>query len=458
MTRQRKILLINPDWRGIRRQKQPQFKRIWQPLDLAIAAALLEKDGFSVKILDNNIDRLSPQAVGRLSGDFDKVFVTSTPYDRWQCPSLDIEFFFNTIRNIPRRRLYIMGAHVTERTRAILRKSRARAAILNEPERTIHEIACRDLRTNIPPDIPGIAYLREERLVRSSPRGYPDDLDQSPYPAYHLLDMDQYRYELMGENFAIMEGSRGCPYRCSFCYLGMYGTGYRQKSPERLLDEISYVKRRFHTKNIYFMDLEFGLNRNFLLSFCSGLIERKIGISWCCQTRVTDVDEDALRCMREAGCNLIHFGVEAGSDRVLRQTGKGIKVDDCARAIAITHEAGIRTALFLNFGFPDETVDDMDSTIGLAVRLNPTLASFHLIVPFPGTRLAKEIGLDPEAFPPHLYPHFNFVYHDLKTLKRMLRKAYLRFYLRPSYLKGLIGSRMRPGLEQGRLLLRLFTG
>ena len=73
---------------------QPQFKRLWQPLDLALAAALLEENGFTVQILDNNVDRLSPAAMGRLAEGFEKTFITSTPYDRWQCPSLDIQFFF----------------------------------------------------------------------------------------------------------------------------------------------------------------------------------------------------------------------------------------------------------------------------------------------------------------------------------------------------------------------------
>ena len=76
MTHPGTVLLINPDWRGIGKQKQPQFKRIWQPLDLAIAAALLEKKGVSVQILDNNIKCLSPQEIGELSDGFDKIFVT----------------------------------------------------------------------------------------------------------------------------------------------------------------------------------------------------------------------------------------------------------------------------------------------------------------------------------------------------------------------------------------------
>ena len=458
MMRPGTILLINPHWQGIRRQMQPQFKRLWQPLDLALAAALLLKNGFTVQILDNNVDRLSPAAMGRLAEGFEKTFITSTPYDRWQCPSLDIQFFFDTLTHIPRNRLYIMGAHVTERPEAILRQSGARAAILGEPERTILDIVLKDETHEISDDIQGVAYLKGNRLVKTTPRNNLIDLNQLPYPAYHLLKMDQYRYEFMGKNFAILEGSRGCPHGCNFCYLGMYGPRFRQKRLDRLLDEVRQVNREFQVQNIYFMDLEFGLNRKYLISFCKALVDLNLGVQWCCQTRVTDVDGEVLKWMKKAGCRLIHFGVEAGSDRILHQTGKGITINDCVQALNLTQKAGIETALFMNFGFPGETLREMNATVKLAIRLNPTYAAFHLIVPFPGTQLARETGLDMAAFPPHLYPHYNFIDHDLKTLKSVLRRAYLRFYLRPAYLMGLLRRQVRPGLDQGRLFMRLLKG
>ncbi|HKI48108.1 MAG TPA: radical SAM protein, partial [Desulfobacteria bacterium] len=372
------ILLINPHWQGIKRQMQPQFKRLWQPLDLALAAALLEEEGFTVQILDNNVDRLSPTAIGRLAEGFEKTFITSTPYDRWQCPSLDIQFFFDTLAYVPRQRLYIMGAHVTERPGAILRESRARAAILGEPEEAVLEIARKDGGEDISSCIQGIAFLKGNRLVKTAPRDKPVDLSQLPYPAYHLLKMDQYRYEFMGKNFAILEGSRGCPYGCNFCYLGMYGPRYRQKPLSRLLDEVRHVTSRFRIQNIYFMDLEFGLNRKYLISFCKAMVNLNPGIRWCCQTRVTDVDGEVLAWMKRAGCRLIHFGVEAGSDRILNQTGKNITVKDCVRALELTRRAGIDTALFMNFGFPGETLREMNATVELAIRLNPTYVAFHL--------------------------------------------------------------------------------
>ena len=455
MMRPGTILLINPHWQGIRRQMQPQFKRLWQPLDLALAAALLLKNGFTVQILDNNVDRLSPAAMGRLAEGFEKTFITSTPYDRWQCPSLDIQFFFDTLTHIPRNRLYIMGAHVTERPEAILRQSGARAAILGEPERTILDIVLKDETHEISDDIQGVAYLKGNRLVKTAPRNNLIDLNQLPYPAYHLLKMDRYRYEFMGKNFAILEGSRGCPHGCNFCYLGMYGPRFRQKRLDRLLDEVRYVNQELQVHNIYFMDLEFGLNRKYLISLCKALVDLNLGVQWCCQTRVTDVDGEVLKWMKKAGCRLIHFGVEAGSDRILHQTGKCITVNDCVRALDLTRGTGIETALFMNFGFPGETLAEMNATVELAIRLNPTYAAFHLIVPFPGTELARQTGLDMAAFPPHLYPHFNFIDHDLKTLKSVLRRAYLRFYLRPAYLMGALRKQIRPDLDQGRLFMRL---
>ena len=455
MTCKARILLINPCWKGIKRQRQLQFRRMWQPLDLAIAAAFLEKKGFLVQILDNNIQRLSPKEIGLMSLGFDKIFVTSTPYDRWQCPSLDVKFFFDTIRYIPSERLYLMGAHISERPEAILRESGARAAILREPEQTIVALALMDLSNDIPDTIPGIAYLKEGRLVRSTPRGYFNNLDQLPYPAFHLLPMDKYYYEFMGGNFTIMESSRGCPYQCNFCYLGMYGTKFRQKSLKHFMDEITYIVEKFNIKNVYFMDLEFGLNREFVLSFCQTLISQKIRINWSCQTRVTDVDEDVLKWMKKSGCSLIHFGIEAGTEHVLDAIGKKMRLRDCITAVSLAQDIGIRTAVFMNFGFPTETANDMENSINFAIRLNPTYAAFHLIVPFPGTRMAKEIGLNPESFPANQYPHYNFINHDIKTLKHILRKAYLKFYLRPFYLPGFMWNHRGQCLNLAKIFFKL---
>ncbi|MBI9073910.1 MAG: radical SAM protein [Desulfatibacillum sp.] len=431
MMENRRILLINPDWTGIKNQKQRQFKRLWPPLSLALAGAMMERDGLEVRILDNQVEGLSPREVGRIAGRYNAVFITSTPYDRWQCPSLDISFFFDALRHIDKDKLFILGSHVTERPAAILKESGARAAILSEPEQTMLEMALCPTPEKFT-DIPGLAWLEQDELRHSPSRGYMKNLDALPYPAFHLLPMKAYHYfPVMGKPFGILEASRGCPGKCNFCYMGMYGRQVRRKKVERFLDEVQWAVRTHGMKNIYFMDLEFAINKKFVLAFCQGLLDRGIFINWCCQTRVTDMDEDLAAIMAKSGCSLIHFGVEAGADRILKQTGKGILVEDCHKALRLCRKHRIRTALFMNFGFPGELPYEMEETIKLSLSLNPTYAAFHLIVPFPGTGLAEQCGLNIGDFPAHQYPHYNYFDHELILLKKVLHRAYFRFYLRP---------------------------
>jgi radical SAM superfamily enzyme YgiQ (UPF0313 family) len=430
-----RVLLINPNWTGISGQQQIQFKRLWQPLCLANSAAMLEKAGHFVRLVDNNVERIPPKALGRQAQGFDAVFITSTPYDRWQCPALDIGFFIDSTAFLPKERLYIMGAHVTERPLALLGATGARAAILGEPEQTIVDIVENDIPQSGPfAPINGCAWAEEGLLNKAPQRPWITNLDGMPCPAFHLLPMSRYHYfPVMGKRFALLEASRGCPVGCTFCYLGMYGKKVRRKSPERFLDEVAFVARRFGVKNFYFMDLEFCLSRRFVEAFCLGLINQRIKANWTCQTRVTDIDLPLARLMRQAGCSLIHFGVESGDEKILAATKKGISIQGAADAVSACRRAGIRTALFFNFGFPSETKRQMQKTLELALLLNPTFASFHLVVPFPGTPLAEQTDSNPEAFPPALYPQYNAACHSLPALTTMLKKAYLKFYLRPEW-------------------------
>ncbi|MFP4474337.1 MAG: B12-binding domain-containing radical SAM protein [Desulfatibacillaceae bacterium] len=436
MNRAKRILLVNPAWRGIRRQKQPQFRRVWPPLSLAVTASMLEREGFFVTILDANARPCRGSDLFRAARAHDMVFVTSSPYDRWQCPALDIRYFFDACDYVPGDRLYVLGAHCTERPAAVLAATGARAAVMGEPEGTILEVA----RTGgADQDVPGTARLENGVLRKAPDRGFVADLDELPMPAFHRLPMNAYRYGPMGRRFAILEGSRGCPHGCTFCYLGMYGRRHRKKSPERVAAEAGYAALRRGVRNLYFMDLEFCLERSWVMEVCDRLARSPGGISWCCQTRVSDVDADLLQAMRRAGCSLIHFGVESGSDRILAATGKGIRVSDARRAVRLCREAGIRTAVFMNLGFPGETVEEMHQTVRLARELSATYTSFHLVVPFPGTRLAEDLGVDPDVLPAHLYPQFNEE-HEIRRLKLRLVRAYAATCLRPSQLLSLARS------------------
>jgi radical SAM superfamily enzyme YgiQ (UPF0313 family) len=355
--------------------------------------------------------------------------VTSSPYDRWQCPALDISFFYDTIRHIPRERLIVMGAHISERLDVSLRATGAAAAVVHEPERTIVDMCVEGLVAGAP----GVAMLDGDRVHRG-PAPLPVDLDAMPFPAFDKLPLTRYYYELMGRNFAILEGSRGCPYRCSFCYLGMYGNRFRQKTAGRFFEEIRWAVTRHGVRNLYFMDLEFALNRRFVRELCEMILRSGLSFNWCCQTRVTDVDEELVALMKRAGCSLIHFGIESGSERLLRETGKKISIEAAANAIAVTNRQGVRSALFMNLGFPGETAADVKATRDLARTLEPSFASFHIVIPFPGTPLARRTALP--VLGAEKYPQSMAASEaEFGRLKRELRRCYMEFYLRPRQIR-----------------------
>jgi len=451
----KKVLLVLPDERPRMKGVQPLFNRIWQPLDLANIAGLLVARGLFVRIIDNRVERHSLEKLGALGQGFDAVCVTSAPYDRWQCPPLHIQSFFDTVRVFPKEKTIIFGPHVTERPEAFLRKTGARAAVLGEPEMTILELLNCDRNLDNLINVDGLALFNNGIFVRTAPRQV-SALATISKPAFHLLPMGKYHYSFMEHPFTLLEGSRGCPFHCKFCYKGMFPGGYRQKKPEDLAAEVAKIKAEFGIRSVYFMDLEFGLDRDFLISFCRRMITLKTGVTWCCQTRANDVDITTLALMRQAGCSLIHMGVESGSPGILKTTGKALDLNDCKRAVMEAKRQGIRTALFFNCGFPGETEEDMAKTLGSAIELDPTYAAFHMLIPYPGTAWAKEQKLDAELYPPGHYPSFFHTCHDERTLKAWVRKAYGEFYLRPAAIIRMITCEKQRLLEKLALFLRFW--
>jgi anaerobic magnesium-protoporphyrin IX monomethyl ester cyclase len=448
-----KILLINPYQIHLINKRGKIYNRVWPPLDLANCGALLERDGHQVRIIDANALRLSPdQVAGEVSG-YDKVFISSSSLDRWQCPNVDLTPFLDTVTRVRQynNEMYVLGAHGTVRPEEMLDLTQARAVVRGEPELTIQEI-CRETALE---DMKGLAF-RENGEIRLTEAQSPLDLNSLPIPAFHLLPMNKYHYEVLGRNFTLFEGSRGCASKCIFCLLKMYGKGVRKKSVDRLITEIEYAQSHFAIKTAYFMDLEFTVFRRQVLELCDYLSKRQSGLRWTCQTRFDLVDEELLDRMKRAGCRLIHFGVEAGTKELLESIHKRISMEQIERGMRMVHQAGIESACFFILGFPDVGPDQIDKTIQFANRLNPTYALFHIAIPYPGTALYEQMenkgwkGSKEELFPEACKQD-----RELMELKQKARRAYAGFYLRPRY----IASRLSRGdLKSLYRQIKLFTG
>jgi anaerobic magnesium-protoporphyrin IX monomethyl ester cyclase len=436
-----RILLVNAP-HDDESEEIRRFSRPWPPLDLLNCAAILRQHGHEIELLDYRSHPIDSAARDRASAAADRILVTTTPLDRWQCPTLNTSALFRFIRGFPSEKTFISGTHGTMRPEWMLKETGAAGVVLGEPEGAMANLA----ESASLAGAPGFAVM-ENGALRSE-RLPPLDLTQLPIPAWDLLEVRRYRYELLGSRFLLFEAARGCPFGCTFCSREMYGKPVRRKQTAQVLAEIADAQARTHFRSAYFIDLEFTFHREPIVELCEGLLSRNLRFTWACQTRLDQVDEQLLRLMRRAGCKLIHLGVESGAAKWNKALKKGIPLEKILAQHALVKRCGFETALFFLIGHPGETPDEQRETIAFALKLDPTYASFHIVSPYPGTVFHEKSAPYEEPF-----PSFDAHHHRLADLEAMRRHALRRFYLRPS----VVAHAFRPSnIARAARGLRLF--
>ena len=429
------ITLVKPCWKYPIAGADHTYNRRWPPLDLLNCAAILESDGHEVRLIDAQAENLPPGRVADRVGRTDLVMVTSSALDRWQCPTLELAPLVEVTEQLRSRagQLFLSGFHGTVHPEAMLKMTGVDAVIRGEPERTLQEVAAGRPWE----ETPGLTFLRGGRLVSTDDRP-PLDMTTLPVPAFHLVDLKRYQYEVLGPRFMVLEGSRGCPYPCTFCSRVIQGRRLRRKSVEQLGREVEIAVKRFAVRNVYFIDLEFTARAEFVQRVCRHLLDHHLSFRWCCQTRADQVDEPLLRLMRRAGCRLIHFGVESGSPRIAELSRKNIPLRQHLSSVRLARRVGIETLCFFLLGYPGETEEEMQQTIRLAKELNPTYASFHRISPYPGAAIYEvrrpEVEEQLAEEPGELFPVFAGSPPQRRRVDELVRRAMWSYYVRPRYI------------------------
>lgn len=232
----------------------------------------------------------------------------------------------------------------------------------------------------------GITFRENGETVSTPPRPLIKDLDGLPQPAWDLLPIARYR---------VLEGkvgvlsSRGCPYGCVFCVgQRMVGHKGRFRSPEKVVEEMQWLALRGFS-SIGIDDDLFTLKKSHALGVCGELLSRKLPITWHAFARVDTVTPELLRAMSQAGCTDLLYGVESGSQEVLDKIGKGITLEQVRKAVRMGREAGIRVFASFVLGLPGETKRSLRATVQFARSLGCQYG-FHVLSPFPGTRIWEE--------------------------------------------------------------------
>lgn len=241
--------------------------------------------------------------------------------------------------------------------------------------------------------IAGLAFRKEDRTIVTPKRELQLDLDQIPFPARNLFPnrmyIDHWKKHF-GYSATTVMTTRGCPFSCEFCSNAVFGTSYRERSSENVLNEVEEALALGYER-IHFADDVFTLNKTRILQICRDISDRKLDFKWECLGRVDSIDRATAAAMKKAGCDRMFFGIESGDEATLRLMGKRISLEQAVRAVEAARSAGLKTGAFFILCYPGENDDNVLKTIQFATTLPLDYLSFTMPYPLPGTRLFERV-------------------------------------------------------------------
>ncbi len=248
--------------------------------------------------------------------------------------------------------------------------------------------------------IKGIVYknIQKDKVgITENPDRKFLNFEEANEPRYDLVDMKKYLPKLMGAKRFFIQTSRGCPCKCSFCYNGFFNKNtWRYQSASKILDRIENIVKKYNVRSFYFLDDNFFVDMNRVKYFLKGLKERSLKIKWNVQgTRIDSIHKMPSSLIDEiidSGCNRLIFGVESGSDRILKLLNKNIllkQVIDVNRRL-VNKDISLQYSFMC--GLPTETKKDLRKSINLALRLlkdnkKAMISEFAIYTPYPQTPL-----------------------------------------------------------------------
>lgn len=422
-----KVLLIHPK---LNEYKQPKLP----PLGILYIASYLEKRGHQVRVVDLNVPK--SESMEKMLKKADIVGITATTpiiREAWRLAKIAKNY------KIP---VVLGGPHPSALPEESL-KNGADVVCIGEGEETFAEIAEKWPKIE---GISGIAYIKEGKAVQEAPRPLNMNLDSLPFPAYHLLEnREAYTtpQPVLTEPMRTLTiiTSRGCPYRCNYCFKGVFGQTWRAHSAKYVADLWQYIYEKFDVQLVGVEDDTFNLDYARVEEICRLLKERNIKTLWTTAQgiRADKVDKKLLQKMKETGFIRTGFGIEAGSQEMISKIGKSLDLEKVREAIQSCRELGIESIGFFMLGNYGETKKTMNQTIKLACELDPDIAHFTIAVPLPGSPLFKIIE-EKGKFLIKDWSQYGYTrgkcYFEIGKLKKelvekMWKKAYRKFYLRP---------------------------
>ncbi|MGZ4904938.1 MAG: B12-binding domain-containing radical SAM protein [Halobacteriota archaeon] len=285
-------------------------------------------------------------------------------------------------------------------------------------------------------DVPGASFIHNSSIYHTPDRPLLTNLDELPYPGYHFVAdvIEKYQFESMtdaSKRYALIEGSRGCTNNCSFCSQCVFWRRkWRSKSPTRIADEMQYVYETYDIRFQWLTDDNFGLGGH-TRALCQELIRRGLSkeLMWFMQARCDDVAKhsDMLPTLRKAGLRWVLTGVENSSESTLEAFNKRIRPGDAQEAVSLLKRNDIFTQAMFIIGERQDSAESIAQLRAFADALDPDLAIFSILTPFPGTRLYDD-ALRNGWIEDHNWAHYDMIHAIIPTETLSLRQVQEELY------------------------------
>lgn len=245
--------------------------------------------------------------------------------------------------------------------------------------------------------IPGLIFKDDTGRLRVTPPPVtPNELDDLPFPAWDLLPGFPGSYPLAAYDYprgpvGTIAASRGCPFHCKFCDTSTFGARVRYYTPKKVFEMMKHLHETYGIRHIAFVDDLFLASRSRTTELCNLLLEHKLKMTWSCDARVDTVKPDLLDLMKKAGCWQISFGLETGSDEMLKRMDKSARVERSEQAVNWSAAAGIRVKGLFMLGYPGETIETIETTKAFVSRIPMTIMNLTKFTPYPGSPVYREL-------------------------------------------------------------------
>ena len=383
-----KVLFLYPSWTGSYGLFGHFARRnsTWPPLNLALLAAISERHGHEVTIMDGEAEQITLEDMAQravaLKPDMIGFTATSPFFHISKAVAEGIKCI------APQIPIAVGGPHIT-----IMKEQALLAAFdyafIGEAEQSWPEFLSRYEKKQDFSSIAGIIYRDQGRVVSTGQPADITNLDVLPAPARHRLNMPLYKLGTLRGRlpFTSIQTMRGCPWKCIFCASeALKTTQMRVRSPRSVVDEIKQVVERFGTRHFYIVDDVMTLWKDHILEICDLIDQEGLKITFEGSTRANLVEDEVMARLVRSGLIRLSFGLETVDPEIRRTMKKQVPLEHYVRANGICNKYGVEALNSVMIGLPGETRDTVRATLRFLRNAREVKqANFAIAVPYPGT-------------------------------------------------------------------------